>query len=59
MSLAALGDGHHGGFRPDVDGGGPIYALDTAGFNRHDVFGLLFFGVCVREGVSFPTNLTA
>jgi len=48
VSLAALGDGHHGGFGPDVDGGGPIYAFDTTGFNRHDVFSLLFgeFGLC-------------
>lgn len=40
VRLAPLGDGHHGGLGPDVDGGGPVQAEDAAALYRDDVAGL-------------------
>lgn len=40
MPLATLGDGHHGGLDPDVDGGGPVQAADAAALYGDDVAGL-------------------
>lgn len=37
VNLGALGDGHHGAVCPDVDGLGPIQAVDAAALDGDDV----------------------
>lgn len=40
VCLRALRDGNHGVLGPDVDGLGPVQALDAAALDGHDVFRL-------------------
>lgn len=40
VRLGALGDGHHGGLGPDVDGAVPVQPLDAASLDGDDVLAL-------------------